>query len=775
MKKITVFALYLIISQNYLTAQTPYYDAIELSKYLDIETGMFLTWQRTDTTGKTYEVKKSLLTADSIHNAKVYFYSKILQKYISGPDRYKIKLEPKDIVANFLEDPANPFLVELLSDLGSQNSNSYYGVDPEKISSELKKSNSFLDNIVTNIGGLNITTIADGAAQFLVERVNEELNVMFFDRFKEVIKEQEELQKLFPTTSDIALNFQPYQYGQVINVLRSAFKNDLENLIFNIEDLTELDKYSMLIEENNLEYIFFLLEGINAYENISNGVHVVDYLESLYFQENIIKADELNVTSSLKTMSLFSTSIRDSSKADSAIYVPFYQLKPELFQNPVVLNIYFGLIYEQAKLDPIKFEVNDNDTTTFHEFLASIKKAEPDLNNLKKAVQNYFMHISGSASNLNIRISSIKKVPDSTKYLANYELMEEIFDLLENALEISSLLEPLETEIQLHETKEIIESYINIARRSNKSYKAIHEKNYFDVFINGINIYTEIVNVQTTLDYELSRIEFPKNRDDLKAFYRKVTKDDSTKIKFTISKNGIKKRIIKHYSDSLAKKSDSLKFTNPETLIKYGTFLTNLVEAESSKDVKAAIKSAALPTGSSIIKKSTSVSIFLNSYLGGSGYWEDIQPVHDVNEGGKEFAFAIHAPIGPEISFGSEKLKKVGFASWSIFVPIIDLGALTAFRMDDGNSEFDVPSLTLDNIIVTGGFFVLGVNKAPISLGVGVQKGPQLRQIGTQQVASEGDPQMTETIPILSEVDWNIKFFISVDIPIFKLYAKPRR
>src|SRR5262245_59238255 len=43
-------------------------------------------------------------------------------------------------------------------------------------------------NIVPKLGNLDVTTISDGLAQFLVERTKEELNAAFFEKFKETMK-----------------------------------------------------------------------------------------------------------------------------------------------------------------------------------------------------------------------------------------------------------------------------------------------------------------------------------------------------------------------------------------------------------------------------------------------------------------------------------------------------------------------------------------------------------------------------------------------------------
>jgi hypothetical protein len=77
--------------------------------------------------------------------------------------------------------------------------------------------------------------------------------------------------------------------------------------------------------------------------------------------------------------------------------------------------------------------------------------------------------------------------------------------------------------------------------------------------------------------------------------------------------------------------------------------------------------------------------------------------------------------------FEKEK-NNPGGKSFSIFVPLIDVGALASFRLSDDSSKV-VPNITLANIISPGLYFYWGFGKCPISVGLGGQFGPQLRSI----------------------------------------------
>src|SRR5688500_8939786 len=87
-----------------------------------------------------------------------------------------------------------------------------------------------LKNLATAAGGLNVTNLADGLAQFLIERSKEELSVAFFEQFKKDLQKIPELKVLFPATSSFIENIEAYNYASFIQTLREGFYSDLVSL-----------------------------------------------------------------------------------------------------------------------------------------------------------------------------------------------------------------------------------------------------------------------------------------------------------------------------------------------------------------------------------------------------------------------------------------------------------------------------------------------------------------------------------------------------------------
>ena len=98
------------------------------------------------------------------------------------------------------------------------------------------------------IGNLNVTSLADGFARFLVKRTKEELNAAFFSKFAELIAKPEyrDAQILFPQTyaTLLAIGDEVYNYEAYLNSLRESFVSDLNSLLPNLEKVIGDGRYA---------------------------------------------------------------------------------------------------------------------------------------------------------------------------------------------------------------------------------------------------------------------------------------------------------------------------------------------------------------------------------------------------------------------------------------------------------------------------------------------------------------------------------------------------
>lgn len=204
----------------------------------------------------------------------------------------------------------------------------------------------------------------------------------------------------------------------------------------------------------------------------------------------------------------------------------------------------------------------------------------------------------------------------------------------------------------------------------------------------------------------------------------------------------------------LERKTDRLK----KALLTYGSFMAEIVAAEDANAVKAALKAAAVPPGSSSVKRTSKWNLALNAYFGGGYYRETLNTDALPKEEQTSGSIGLSVPVGLTLTRGSIGLKNW---SYSLFMPILDLGVVTAFRIDEQNENRsgDLPELSFSNLIAPGAYFIVNVPKSPFSISAGAQFGPQVRTI----TVNGADIQSSA---------WRYGVTATIDVPIFNLFNR---
>lgn len=215
------------------------------------------------------------------------------------------------------------------------------------------------------------------------------------------------------------------------------------------------------------------------------------------------------------------------------------------------------------------------------------------------------------------------------------------------------------------------------------------------------------------------------------------------------------------------------------TYKKYGLFIANVAQAKSGAEVKEVLEVAALPVGSYQIKRNTLFDISLNTYAGVFVGGEQLNSDKGTNPNVHNSAGIIGftAPVGLAFSWGvttqgsapanefhntftkDTKAMYLTGTSWTTFLSIIDVGAITAFRLSNDDTQ-NLPDFTWSNIVAPGLYEIVGLKNTPLSIGAGAQLGPQLRSVSGSTTAN------------ISESNWSFRVFLAVDIPIFSFYSK---
>lgn len=195
-----------------------------------------------------------------------------------------------------------------------------------------------------------------------------------------------------------------------------------------------------------------------------------------------------------------------------------------------------------------------------------------------------------------------------------------------------------------------------------------------------------------------------------------------------------------------------------------GPFIAAAAAAKSSDDLKAALDDYSLPAGSYSQQQQTAFSLTLNSFFGVAAGAETLSGnLSGTNIARTRARLGFAAPVGLDFNFGRAvpgSAPSGGFfdtGAWSVFVPILDLGAVASWRLGSGGGT--VPALTWQNIVAPGLYVVWSKRDSPFSILVGAQYGPELRKIS----AAGGDTIEKAAIQFPS-----IEF--TFNIPIFSLY-----
>jgi hypothetical protein len=545
-----------------------------------------------------------------------------------------------------------------------------------------------------SIDNLDVTNLADGFAKFLVKRTKQELNVAFFSKFSDLISKDEykDARILFPQTFNLlnAIGSQIYNYEAYINALKEAFEKDLNSLLPNLEKVIKDGRYKTFFNANP-ELKAICLSSIFVGEGLLSKEHVGKIIADFPVDSIFVGGDLTNANGAMKTLQLFSESIR--SKSSSHYWVGFDSLKI-LLADPVATKIFLGLLYQWAEIKnpPITFSggVKLTDELAKPENLSQIISFFYSFQNQADIVSNAIKNISG-------------KEADKVTFTDYYALYNSSVDLISKVIEIQSIpsLKPL------FSGNAASQKALGIARQGSDIALDINRKNYSSAIIGLFQLYTVYVEDQT--------------QGKVKSF-----------------------------------------------ILKYGSFMAAIAQANSSDDVEAAIEAVALPSGSSRIKRETPFNVSLNGYTGLFYGREQIDGV--TNTGSYFNSYGVSAPIGISISRGHSflflgtgkkgwKENKYGWSS-TLFLSVVDIGALASFRFTNDSTQ-TVPNIQLKDIISPGVFYSIGIPKSPLSFSCGYQLGPLLREV-------------TQTKNSYSQNYTRFSISLCVDIPLLNFYTKSK-
>lgn len=164
-----------------------------------------------------------------------------------------------------------------------------------------------------------------------------------------------------------------------------------------------------------------------------------------------------------------------------------------------------------------------------------------------------------------------------------------------------------------------------------------------------------------------------------------------------------------------------------------GDFIAGLVDAQTKNQVEYLLKSLADPPGSSRTKRTHSITVGINAYVGASAgreYWERKPQQQNLQSDFNVLAPTM--PIGFTVSkrFGTDQARPQSF---SLFVSLLDLGAMmTAHQASE--EDFGSYKLTYKNMFKPGVQVHWNIQRTPFYLGLGWQTGAQFRILDDKEI-----------------------------------------
>lgn len=585
--------------------------------------------------------------------------------------------------------------------------------------------------MLSSLGNTDVTQYAAGLARFLAERMKDELNEAFFKKMKEQLNAFPEIGTVFPNTTGILQAIENYSYASVLQVLKEAFETDARNLPANLYELKSLTPARCLENELSgkklsscqdrlakLEKFFATREGHwlgvglftlkSAFEtsNPADLINLVAESGDLHSLKEFAAANALfsdyNAAATIELGNLFSQSLL--SRDEARVWITAKELG-FLVKDTRRIKAYLGLLLvcEQTGRTTVQFYKDAPPPVTFGTLLRSVHKSysayEPDIISLLKETCSAYNAANSAVKQMTLAMED-SKPPDPRALYDYYHAFEAALKPIANNQLLADLI-----------TKDLAEAYIRA---------------------------TGYIDPSIDLAYHVSAKEYTSALFDAVILLNHV----------------------KNYDKNFNEVSKSF--------VRYGTLISSVATAQNSDEVKKALEASVLPVGSSSIKRNSNWSLSLNAYVG--GYYgkayttleRKVQAVSDTavflteKKDTSYKTFGLYAPIGLAVSKGT----RCGLGM-SVFVQVIDLGALVNFYMVNGDetalpSEFKV---RLSNIFAPGIQLGLNIPRTPLTLTGGIQYVPALYQ--TNQVVN--DAQITAMDA------WRIHGSIVVDIPLFNV------
>ncbi|KAA5536779.1 hypothetical protein F0919_03665 [Taibaiella lutea] len=794
MKTIYILLLLIFGISFRLMAQYEYYDAMKIKEYTE-------TGYRNLSVQDKVDLAKRLTKSQSINidNINADTISKVVIKgndFLNG--LFKLPLNNNDSNINRT---------------GGQASRSFLGSFPTSPSS-----------VISSIGGIDVTNIANGVAMLMIDRAKQELTISFFNRFQDYSKKHPEFQVLFPKTTDNLIHLLAYKYPEMLPALRSSFFEDLDKLPIHLDDVLELPRYKELLAnfpeirvavrtvrliqeietgESNAAEVLTQFASFkewtepntsDAFFNFGNTVKLADIIsQSLRYKSDFGTQTNIDSTIHINNDTIItiinkriSSSDTGKRKVDSMVRftITSYQLASNIISSDTntMINISQNTsqsnnekrIWITAKQAKMLIE----DDTLFKIYLGLIlervKKENIEWRTEKDTISfaNIMNENAGRIFLFQSKISefivlanAIDKVTDSleAKIKSHVAFTEDdYFDYIDGSMNV---IEYAFSFAALFDSTLDVSAYTNIARNANDLYRHVYKKEYTQALSDAIEIIGDAAKLIDKRQYT--------------GLMRTVPVSDTVAMQKAMKTNSFSMTEKQHFDSTYAGRAVDSAVINKiyyivnaqdklqalidvlSSLNKYGLFMANMIDAKTPEEVQYVLDNAILPVGSSSIKKHACFNVSIQSYLG--AYYRFAGKDHPIDNAWDD-RFGVTAPIGISVSHGFNK-----GGSLSVFASLFDIGAIVDYQLQ---KDTVITSATQTGTaiqkdysiklqqIISPGFYL--VYGAPWNIPLALGAGAQYGP-GLGKI-DLGTNDLLERNP-----SWRFNVFLAVDLPFFNL------
>ncbi|MEM6801802.1 MAG: hypothetical protein AAF696_10400 [Bacteroidota bacterium] len=595
------------------------------------------------------------------------------------------------------------------------------------------------------------TALIDATAQFLVERTKEELILAFFDQFQKRIDEIPELRYLFSNTYSLLINREFFHIPTLGRSWKTAFERDLRDLPMSMERMIN-ESPSFLFLKQRSDYRLFLLAfhfedwyklGPNPSMYILDRFVDIQELEGGTFMDSALAVVKHNLldfredASSPKSWYARSYNERLNKRGEELFIALQYQESPAYYEN-----FYLGKGQNYAsQMRAMPHQIFQMEQNILEELLkmdtqlTALKiPKRPTQDSLNREAQlvvfsNYLFEKEQKLRVAADALNTIQKLAYMLKYPADPEAL-----LADKTYQGSSQL--------IFAASQLI--------------PAIESREPSKIFVHSLQALQPIFQIASS-----------KEELKMRKWNARIAKSRAD----TVLVNKLNGQISKSLKRQ-ANMDASVKY-----LSFYGGFMLDIFYAKTAPEIKGLLYKYALPAGSYRIKRRSQISLELGAYPNLYVGREFIIQNQGMEDG---WVAGVSAPVGLSVSWPirksqdpfesdtelkSLKAKKLQGSKYSghafsLFFPIIDIGAPFSYRWTNGNDVGFPDEIKWRQILAPGIYAVWGMKNKPISLSLGGQYVPKLRSITTNST----DISAFDT--------FRIGLNLAVDIPIFSLFRR---